>query len=52
MLSRDSVIVCLLFDMLLCDSASITLRDCPVCIEEGLYEVQIGLEENLRGLVG
>ena len=43
--------ICLLFDMLSCISASITLRDCRVYIEEGLYEVHIGLEVNLRGLV-
>ena len=44
--------ICLLFDMLSRDSAAITLRDCRVHIEEGLYEVRVGLEVNLRGLVG
>ena len=38
--------------MLSRDSAAITLRDCRVYIEEGLYEVHVGLEVNLRGLVG
>ena len=42
----------LLFDMLSCESAAITLRGCHVYIEEGFYEVQVGLVENLRGLVG
>ena len=44
--------ICLLFDMLSCVPAAITLRVCRVYIEEGLYEVHVGLEENLRGLVG
>ena len=43
--------ICLLFDMLSRDSAAITLRDCRVYIEEGLYEVRVGLEVNLRELV-
>ena len=43
--------ICLLFDMLSRESAAITLRVCRVYIEEGLYEVQVGLEVNLRGLV-
>ena len=42
--------ICLLFDMLSCISAAITSRVCRVYIEEGLYEVQVGLEVNLRGL--
>ena len=41
----------LLFDMLSRDSAAITLRVCHVYIEEGCYEVHVGLEVNLRGLV-
>ena len=44
--------ICLLFDMLSRDPAAITLRVCRVYIEEGLYEVKVGLEVNLRGLVG
>ena len=44
--------ICLLFDMLSRDSAAITLRDCCVYIEEGLYEVRVGLEVNLRGRLG
>ena len=43
--------ICLLFDMLSRDPAAITLRICRVYIEEGFYEVHVGLEENLRGLV-
>ena len=43
--------ICLLFDMLSCVFAPITLRVCHVYIEEGLYEVHIGLEVILRGLV-
>jgi hypothetical protein len=43
--------ICLLFDMLSCVPAAITLRVCRVYIEEGLYEVHVGLEVNLRGLV-
>ena len=38
--------ICLLFDMLSCVPAAITLRDCRVYIEEGLYEVHVGLEVN------
>ena len=38
--------ICLLFDMLLCVPAAITLRVCRVYIEEGLYEVRVGLEVN------
>ena len=38
--------------MLSRESAAITLRDCRVYIEEGLYEVHVGLEVNLKGLVG
>ena len=37
--------------MLSRDPAAITLRVCRVYIEEGLYEVHVGLEVNLRGLV-
>ena len=37
--------------MLSCVFAAITLRVCRVYIEEGLYEVHVGLEVNLRGLV-
>ena len=37
--------------MLLRDSAAITWRVCHVYIEEGFYEVHVGLEVNLRGLV-
>ena len=44
--------ICLLFDMLSCVPAAITLRVCRVHIEEGLYDVRVGLEVNLRGLVG
>ena len=44
--------ICLLFDMLSRDPAAITLRVYRVYIEEGLYEVRVGLEVNLRGLVG
>jgi hypothetical protein len=43
--------ICLLFDMLSRDAAAITLRVCHVYIEEGFYEVHVGLEVNLRGLV-
>ena len=38
--------------MLARDSAAITLWVYRVHIEEGLYEVRVGLEVNLRGLVG
>ena len=44
--------ICLLFDMLSRDSAAITLRVYRVYIEEGLYEVRVGLEVNLRGRLG
>ena len=44
--------ICLLFNMLSCVPAAITLRVYRVYIEEGLYEVHVGLEVNLRGLVG
>ena len=37
--------------MLSRDAAAITLRVCHVYIEEGFYEVHVGLEVNLRGLV-
>ena len=43
--------ICQLFDMLSRDAAAITLRVCHVYIEEGFYEVHVGLEVNLRGLV-
>ena len=38
--------ISLLFDMLSHDPAAITLRVCRVNIEEGLYEVRVGLEVN------
>ena len=37
--------------MLSRDPAAITLWVCGVYIEEGFYEVLVGLEVNLRGLV-
>ena len=47
----ENFCICQLFDMLSCVLAAITLRVCRVYIEEGLYEVHVGLEEILRGLV-